>query len=173
MRRGNLYTKSVDKKGGENMSTFTENYNLIKPNEADYYDISDYNENMDTIDATLAATETAVEGVSDKIGEYSDTETETVFSKLNQMNSILSQGSSPIKSLQRISVSISEGKTSTTATIKTVDPTKCIIIFERLKDGSSSSAVDYTLNATSLVITHAELSNSYTLKVGFWIIEFY
>ena len=37
------------------MSTFTENYNLIKPDEADYYDITDFNENMDTLDAALAA----------------------------------------------------------------------------------------------------------------------
>ena len=36
------------------MATFTENYSLIKPDQADYYDVADWNENMDTIDAQLA-----------------------------------------------------------------------------------------------------------------------
>ena len=29
------------------MSTFTENYDFIKPDNEDYYDIQDFNENMD------------------------------------------------------------------------------------------------------------------------------
>ena len=33
------------------MSTFTENYDFIKPDNEDYYDIQDFNENMDAIDA--------------------------------------------------------------------------------------------------------------------------
>ena len=36
------------------MSTFTENYDFIKPDNEDYYDIQDFNENMDAIDAQLA-----------------------------------------------------------------------------------------------------------------------
>lgn len=32
------------------MSTFTENYDFIKPDNEDYYDIQDFNENMDAID---------------------------------------------------------------------------------------------------------------------------
>ena len=39
------------------MSTFTENYDFIKPDNEDYYDIQDFNENMDAIDAQLAAAE--------------------------------------------------------------------------------------------------------------------
>jgi len=35
------------------MSTFTENYNLIKPDESDYYDVQDFNKNFDTIDTSL------------------------------------------------------------------------------------------------------------------------
>ena len=30
------------------MSTFTENYDFIKPDNEDYYDIQDFNENMDS-----------------------------------------------------------------------------------------------------------------------------
>ena len=39
------------------MSTFTENYDFIKPDNEDYYDIQDFNENMDAIDAQLAKAE--------------------------------------------------------------------------------------------------------------------
>lgn len=39
------------------MSTFTENYDFIKPDNEDYYDIQDFNENMDAIDAQLAQAE--------------------------------------------------------------------------------------------------------------------
>ena len=39
------------------MSTFTENYDFIKPDNEDYYDIQDFNENMDASDAQLAQAE--------------------------------------------------------------------------------------------------------------------
>ena len=44
------------------MSTFTENYDFIKPDNEDYYDIQDFNENMDAIDAQLAQAEQKVAG---------------------------------------------------------------------------------------------------------------
>ena len=35
------------------MSTYTENYSLIKPDAEDFYNIDDFNENMDVIDETM------------------------------------------------------------------------------------------------------------------------
>lgn len=34
------------------MATFTEHYDLIKPGTDDYYDVADFNENMDAIDTS-------------------------------------------------------------------------------------------------------------------------
>ena len=39
------------------MATYTDNFNLIKPSEDDFYDIQDMNENMDTLDGVLAEME--------------------------------------------------------------------------------------------------------------------
>ena len=49
------------------MSTFTENYDLIKPDNEDYYDIQDFNENMDAIDAQLAQAEQKVAAIQASI----------------------------------------------------------------------------------------------------------
>ena len=61
------------------MATYTENYNLIKPDEEDYYDVADFNENMDTLDSAMAAAEAAAEEVSAKIGTPAESG-QTVFS---------------------------------------------------------------------------------------------
>ena len=42
------------------MTNYTENYNLIKPAETDYYDIADFNANADIIDGALSAHEQAI-----------------------------------------------------------------------------------------------------------------
>lgn len=72
------------------MATFTEHYNLIKPSEEDYYDVQDFNENMDAIDTQMMETaqETAqtaaeVAGIGEKIGTYGDTQPETIFGQLH------------------------------------------------------------------------------------------
>ena len=59
------------------MATYTENYNLVKPDDTDYYSVSDFNENMDIIDAQLAANEV----IEEKIDAVSDSlfEVETSF----------------------------------------------------------------------------------------------
>ena len=64
------------------MSTFTENYNLIKPNSEDYYDVSNFNENMDLIDAQMAKTAETMTAMLEQLnvgsGEKVYTPTETV-----------------------------------------------------------------------------------------------
>lgn len=64
------------------MSTFTENYNLIKPGEEDYYDVQDFNENMDTIDGQMAETERELKSISEKIG--TSTQGNSIFQLLEK-----------------------------------------------------------------------------------------
>lgn len=55
------------------MSTFTENYDFIKPDNEDYYDIQDFNENMDAIDAQLAQAEQKVAAIQASIATAEET----------------------------------------------------------------------------------------------------
>lgn len=68
------------------MATFTEHYDLIKPGTDDYYDVADFNENMDTIDTQLYQAEQDMAGVSEKIGNPGDQGTDTIFGLLHPDN---------------------------------------------------------------------------------------
>ena len=123
------------------MATYTENYNLILPEATDIYDAEEYNSNFKTLDAALAS-------VAEQIETLSNTP------------------ASAIKSIQHIVTS-----ESTTHEINPVDPSKCIVILERLKGSSNMFAnVDYTLNTSTLETTIT--SPGYLYTIGFWIIEF-
>ena len=148
------------------MSTYTENYSLIKPDETDYYDVQDFNENMDIIDAQLAQAETAMEAFSEKIGTPEDTGSDTLFGKL-------SSGSSLIKSIQTVSLSKSYDGGTHKLSINTVDPSKCIVIAERWYDTSNLTLNhSYVLNADNLSVTLAK-NTSFSITLHFQIIEFY
>lgn len=148
------------------MSTFTENYNLIKPDEEDYYDVQDFNENFDTIDTQLAQTAALAEEVGEKIGSPEDTGNNTVFGKLNA-------GGSLIKSIQTIDMEISFNGNTFTAEINPVNPARCIVIPHRLFDnGAAYFRRTYTLSANSISVKTENKSN-YTAAMRYQIIEFY
>ncbi|MCI7658135.1 hypothetical protein [Anaerotignum sp.] len=65
------------------MATFTEHYDLIKPGTDDYYDVADFNENMDAIDTQLYQAERDMAGVSEKIGNPGDEGEDTLFGLLH------------------------------------------------------------------------------------------
>lgn len=50
------------------MSTFTETYGLLKPDDEDYYDVSDFNENMDAIDAQMTSMDGEINELNDAVG---------------------------------------------------------------------------------------------------------
>lgn len=154
------------------MSTFTENYSLIKPDEEDYYDVNDFNENMDTIDAQLFATEQSIDGVSEKIGSSADSGVSTVFGQLNQIHSAVSQGGSMIKSIQRVVVSIKTNNQNSTTSINTVDTAKCIVLMDIMTNADVEYSMNYTLNTNNIYV---ETTSGYTktVSLSFWIIEFY
>lgn len=153
------------------MATFTENYNFIKPGEEDYYDVQDFNENMDAIDAQLMATEQELTGVSEKIGAPADTEAETVFGRLAQLAAGMGKGISIAKSMQHIIYKVPAGTTSTRQNIVTVNPEKCFVLFEAY--GNNNVVITYELEADSLILTHNSYYNDPSAKFGFWIIELY
>ncbi len=68
------------------MATFTEHYDFIKPGTDDYYDVADFNENMDAIDTQLYQAEQDMAGVSEKIGNPGDEGTDTIFGLLHPNN---------------------------------------------------------------------------------------
>lgn len=147
------------------MSTFTENYNLIKPDANDYYDIQDFNENMDAIDALMAEQETAAEQINEKIGTPADVGSSTVFG-------LLKNGGSIIKSIQRI-VHSEDCNGTVTKAINPINTNKTIVLFERLHDGIDYlRKVDYTLNSDSLILKNMQINVSNPASFGFWIIEF-
>lgn len=154
------------------MATYTDNYNLIKPDEADYFSVEDINENMDVIDTQLAQYEgigEKVDTVANKIGEPTESG-QTIFSLLANNSG---EGVKVIKSIQHVNYIY--GTTNTTVAINAVDTTRCIVLFERLQDTTNSgvACIEYTLNSTNLVISHGDGSYSAKIRAGFWIIEFY
>ena len=131
------------------MATYTENYSLILPEEEDLYDVNDYNKNFNAIDAELTALTETVETLS-------------------------AAPASVIKSIQRVTFAPERETTSGSVSIQPVNPSKCFVILEHLQDNISSAGlqkIDYTLNATSISITHAS-ATPLTRLYGFWIIEF-
>jgi len=154
------------------MAEFTENYNLIKPSAEDYYDVQDFNENMDIIDGVMAAAETAATNISEKIGNAEDTEGTTVFGKLNALaTGDNSSGLTAIKSIQRVTVTLSTSKGSGTKSFDTVVPENCIVLMDRLHDGAKlDSPISYTLYADHIdVVTTGNTVDTMTLL--FQIIE--
>ena len=150
------------------MSTFTENYDLIKPGEEDYFDVQDFNENFDAIDGQMALTEQEIAGVNEKIGSPTESG-QTIFSLLNNM-----EFPSLIKSIQR--VFYHNKNTGKELSINIVDPAHCIVLMERVYDNYDAGRpyVDYTLSSDLLTISHG--TSSYSTNViccGFWIIEFH
>lgn len=159
-------------KGGGNMSTTTENYGLILPEQEDTYDVTAFNGNFNTLDAVVASTEQEIGAVSDKIGSATDENDNTIFSRLNAIAAIVEQGSSLIKSIQRVTASLSIKNESKTETINTVDTSRCIVISEILCQTSYPYSFSYALNSGSLSVSTTS-ADSGTLYLGFWIIEFY
>lgn len=151
------------------MATFTENYNLIKPSEEDYYDVQDFNENMDAIDGQMAEQERQTAAIDEKIGTPT-TEGNTLFSLLEASD----QGNNIIKSIQYVTYQANGYVNEGSISISPVNPSKCFAIFERLRDSTSSgcTGVQYTLLADRIDFTIPSITNQ-TVWMGFWVLEFY
>ena len=141
------------------MSTFTENYDFIKPDNEDYYDIQDFNENMDAIDA-----EESLAAINKKLGTPPDGQS---------ISSLLQNGGSVIRSIQYVVYAAPKTPSyGGTLTIQEVAPEKTFVITERLNNISDSLvSFSYTLSSNAITIKHTGC-NVDVVKIGFWVVEF-
>lgn len=113
-------------------------------------------------------------GVINRLGETTDTggtaTAGTVYAKLNTLLGY----KAGVKSIQRVTGTSTSGQTSTTYNISTVNSSRCIVLFERLRDtASTTSSIGYSLSNTNIVVNYPEFSSTGGVGYGFWIIEFY
>lgn len=160
------------------MSTFTENYDLIKPDNEDYYDIQDFNENMDAIDAQLAQAEQKVAAIQASIATAEET-LAAINKKLGtppdgqSISSLLQNGGSVIRSIQYVVYAAPKTPSyGGTVTIQTVNLEKTFVITERLNNNFDSLLnFSYTLSSNAITVKHTGCDVD-TVKVGFWVVEF-
>lgn len=160
------------------MSTFTENYDLIKPDNEDYYDIQDFNENMDAIDAQLAQAEQKVAAIQASIATAEET-LAAINKKLGtppdgqSISSLLQNGGSVIRSIQYVVYTAPKSPSyGGSVTIQTVNLEKTFVITERLNNNFDSLInFSYTLSSNAITVKHTGCDVD-TVKVGFWVVEF-
>lgn len=160
------------------MSTFTENYDLIKPDNEDYYDIQDFNENMDAIDAQLAQAEQKVAAIQASIATAEET-LAAINKKLGtppdgqSISSLLQNGGSVIRSIQYVVYTAPKSPSyGGSVTIQTVNLEKTFVITERLNNNFDSLLnFSYTLSSNAITVKHTGCDVD-TVKVGFWVVEF-
>ena len=139
------------------MSTFTENYDFIKPDNEDYYDIQDFNENMDAIDAQLAQAEQKAAAIQASIATAEES-LAAINKKLGtppdgqSISSLLQNGGSVIRSIQYVVYAAPKSPSyGGTVTIQEVAPEKTFIIAERLNNASDSLInFSYTLSSNAI-----------------------
>ena len=160
------------------MSTFTENYDFIKPDNEDYYDIQDFNENMDAIDAQLAQAEQKVAAIQASIATAEET-LAAINKKLGtppdgqSISSLLQNGGSVIRSIQYVVYAAPKTPSyGGTLTIQEVTPEKTFVITERLNNNFDSLInFSYTLSSNAITVKHTGCDVD-TVKIGFWVVEF-
>ena len=160
------------------MSTFTENYDFIKPDNEDYYDIQDFHENMDAIDAQLAQAEQKAAAIQASIATAEES-LAAINKKLGtppdgqSISSLLQNGGSVIRSIQYVVYAAPKTPSyGGTLTIQEVAPEKTFVITERLNNISDSLInFSYTLSSNAITIKHTG-RNVDVVKIGFWVVEF-
>lgn len=160
------------------MSTFTENYDFIKPDNEDYYDIQDFNENMDAIDAQLAQAEQKVAAIQASIATAEET-LAAINKKLGtppdgqSISSLLQNGGSVIRSIQYVVYTAPKSPSyGGTVTIQTVNLEKTFVITERLNNNFDSLInFSYMLSSNAITVKHTGCDVD-TVKIGFWVVEF-
>lgn len=160
------------------MSTFTENYDFIKPDNEDYYDIQDFNENMDAIDAQLAQAEQKAAAIQASIATAEES-LAAINKKLGtppdgqSISSLLQNGGSVIRSIQYVVYAAPKTPSyGGTLTIQEVTPEKTFVITERLNNISDSLvSFSYTLSSNAITVKHTGCDVD-TVKIGFWVVEF-
>ena len=154
----------------------TVNYGFNMPDLEDFYNIEDFNENMESIDTIIHENEISVNEMSSDIksviGETTDTgATESTGTVMGKLNYIISAPSSPIKKI------IKGVSKEDEVTISVSDPDKCIVILN-CGVGVSGSSQAYgdgvhlvSLTATKMTVVRPEKYDS-TYSYSYQIVEF-
>lgn len=163
------------------MANYTKNYNLILPEQEDYYDVAQFNSNASAIDTQMAETEQKISGLNtkldnlltkinaldSKLGTAADTGSNTLYGLLNSRKGIF-------KSWNRYIYTSIKSTFSGKITIQPVDPARCIVLVERL--GTTDGTIKhytYTLNESSIYITHSGWTSDGTIDLAFTVLELY
>jgi len=150
------------------MSTYTENYDLIKADEDDTYDVQVFNENFDVIDTLMAETENVMSQINEKIGNPDEISSDTLFGCLNTASPM-------VKSIQSVQFETATNSGTLTKTLdKTVDPYRCLVFMDRLKDvNGRGTYMQYSLNENTISFTATHADGKFDIVVKIQIIEFY
>ncbi len=163
------------------MANYTKNYNLILPEQEDYYDVEQFNSNADAIDAQMAETEQKITGLNSKLDELlekisaldsklgtaADTGSNTLYGLLNSRKDVF-------KSMKRYTYTSTGGQSNYRIPINTVDPTKCFVLVERIVNTNSTlSSYSWSLNADHIYVSHANWTSSGVLGLAFTVVELY
>ena len=163
------------------MANYTKNYNLILPEQEDYYDVAQFNSNASAIDTQMAETEQKISGLNtkldnlltkinaldNKLGTAADTGSNTLYGLLNSRKEVF-------KSWNRYTYTNTGGQPSYKIAIKTVNPTRCIVLVERLLNTDSAiRPYQYVLNADHIYVSHANWTSSGVLGLAFTVVELY
>ena len=157
--------------------TNTTNYGFNLPDGEDFYNIEDFNENMEKIDTLMFESELAISDMSSNItgliGKTNDsvgtTSSGTVMGKLNK---IISNSSSTTSSvIRKITKGVSE---SETVTVSLTNASKCFVILNcNVGVSGSSQALGDCVHLVSLTSTKMTVSCDHSYGYSYQIIEFY
>lgn len=163
------------------MANFTDNYNLILPEQEDYYDVQEFNDNMELLDSAVGELAMEVEEVNPKLDSLDDklTALDNKIGKStdvapNTIYGLLKAGGQLVKSIQRHGYSNGASSFSGVVNISAVDSDKCIVLVERTYNGSDSLLqYDYALSDTSITVSHPGYTSAGILRLAFTVVEFY
>ena len=183
------------------MANYTKNYNLVLPEQDDYYDVAQFNSNADAIDAQMAETEQKIAGLNPKL--------DTIIQKIGTLDTLIQKVSILDTLIQQINAldnkigTISDIGTNTlygllntrkdvfkswnrytyinatttlngSVAIQPVNPARCFVLVERI---STSDGVErpysYTLTESSIEVSHNNWTISGTINLAFTVIELY
>lgn len=171
------------------MANYTENYNLIMPAQEDYYDVQEFNDNMEAIDTGMAELDAEVSGLGTKLDAL-DTKVTTLSGKINALDAkigtqndaagtntlygLLKNNTPVFKSWNRYTyINGTDVNASVAIPITPVDASRSFVIVERLRDRYDwLTHYDFTLEDTQINLEHEQAVTGY-LHLAFTVIELY
>lgn len=173
------------------MANYTENYNLIMPAQEDYYNVQEFNDNMEAIDTGMAELEAEVNGLSAKLDEMNtklallttmNTKLTSLDEKIgtledaagtNTLYGMLKKNPQVFKSWKRYTYSNTDPTTTVEIPIQEVDASRSFVLVERTCNSYNQLAeYSYILEDTKIRLFHRTASTGY-LKLAFTVIELY